>query len=104
MNRSRLLMIGGLALAIGLLVSYTVYTKLRTSASASDNANGVPVVVAAGDIQVGAKLAATDVRVIAIPSSAVPPGAFSTAAKVIGRGAILPVSKGDFILPSKLAP
>ncbi len=102
MNRSRLLMIGGLALAIGLLVSYTVYTKLRTSAS--DNANGVPVVVAAGDIQVGAKLAATDVRVIAIPSSAVPPGAFSTAAKVIGRGAILPVSKGDFILPSKLAP
>jgi len=25
MNRSRLLMIGGLALAVGLLVSYTVY-------------------------------------------------------------------------------
>ena len=51
MNRSRLLMIGGLALAIGLLVSYTVYNKLRTSASATDNANGVPVVVAAGDIR-----------------------------------------------------
>jgi pilus assembly protein CpaB len=104
MNRSRLLMIGGLALAVGLLVSYTVYSKLRSSASASDNANGVPVVVAAGDIQVGTKLAATDVRVIAIPSSALPPGAFSATAKVIGRGAILPVSKGDFILPSKLAP
>ena len=29
MNRSRLLMIGGLALAVGLLVSYTVYNQLR---------------------------------------------------------------------------
>jgi pilus assembly protein CpaB len=103
MNRSRLLMIGGLALAIGLLVSYTVYTRLRTSAN-SNNVSGVPVVVAASDIQVGAKLAPNDVRVVTIPPSSVPPGAFSSPSKIIGRGAILPVTKGDFILPSKLAP
>ena len=74
MNRSRLLMIGGLALAVGLLVSFTVYNRLRTSAGSNSNERGVPVVVAADDIQVGAKLEAHDVRVITLPQSAVPPG------------------------------
>jgi pilus assembly protein CpaB len=103
MNRSRLLMIGGLALAIGLLVSFTVYDRLRNVAGSNSNAAGVPVVVAADDIQVGAKLEAHDVRVVNLPPSAVPPGAFSVASKVLGRGAILPISKGEFILSSKLA-
>jgi len=103
MNRSRLLMIGGLALAVGLLVSFTVYNRLRTFASSSNNERGVPVVVAADDIQVGAKLEAHDVRVVTLPQSAVPPGAFSATSKVLGRGAILPMSNGEFILPSKLA-
>jgi pilus assembly protein CpaB len=102
MNRSRLLMIGGLALAVGLLVSYTVYNRLRTSAG-SNNERGVWVVVAADNIPVGVKLEAHDVRVITLPQSAVPPGAFSGASQVLGRGAILPVSQGDFILPGKLA-
>ena len=103
MNRSRLLMIGGLALAVGLLVSYSVYNRLRTIAAADTNANGAQVVVAAEDIQVGTKLSASDVHVISVPQSAVPPGAFSSPAKVLGRGAILPLSKGDFVLSSKLA-
>jgi len=103
MNRTRLLMIGGLALAIGLLVAFAVYNRLRTFAGSNNNAGGVPVVVAADDIQVGAKLEAQDVRVVTIPPSAVPPGAFSATSKVTGRGAVLPVSKGEFILPSKLA-
>jgi pilus assembly protein CpaB len=104
MNRSRLLMIGGLALAVGLLVSFTVYNRLRLFATANTNAVGVPVVVAADDIPVGARVEAHDVRVIALPQPAVPPGAFSGTSQVLGRGAILPVSKGDFILPNKLAP
>jgi len=103
MNRSRLLMIGGLALAVGLLVSYTVYNRLRSFAGSSNNERGVPVVMAADDIQVGTKLEAHDVHVVTLPQSAVPPGAFSGTSQVLGRGAILPVSKGEFILPSKLA-
>ena len=103
MNRRRLLMIGGLALAAGLLVSYTVYNRLRTFAGSSNNERGLPVVMAADDIQVGAKLAARDVQVVSLPQSAVPPGAFSGTSQVLGRGAILPISKGEFILPSKLA-
>lgn len=103
MNRSRLLMIGGLALVVGLLVSYTVYNRLRTFAGSSNNERGLPVVMAAGDILVGAKLQAHDVTVVTLPQSAVPPGAFSATSQVLGRGAILPISKGEFILPSKLA-
>ena len=40
---------------------------------------------------------------ITIPQSAVPPGAFFGTSQILGRGAILPLAKGEFILPSKLA-
>jgi pilus assembly protein CpaB len=103
MNRSRLLMIGGLALAVGLLVAFSVYNKLRTSSGANSSERAVRVVVAADDVLVGVKLDAHDVRVITLPESAAPPGAFSDPAKVLGRGAVLPIGKGDFILSSKLA-
>jgi len=103
MNRSRLLMIGGLALAVGLLVSYSVYSRLRNSSGSNSNERGVGVVVAADDIQVGTKVSDNDVRVITLPQSAVPPGAFSSTVRVLGRGAVLPISKGDFVLSSKLA-
>jgi pilus assembly protein CpaB len=103
MNRSRLLMIGGLALAIGLLVAFTVYNRLRTFAGSTSNERGVAVAVAARDVQVGVKLAAEDVHVVTLPQSAVPPGAFSGTSQIVGRGAVLPISKGDFILPTKLA-
>src|ERR1700690_1792447 len=102
MNRSRLLMIGGLALAVGLLVSFTVYNKLRAYTGAN-NERSVQVMVAADDIQVGAKLADHDVRLAIFPESSAPPNTFSRKSQVIGRGAVLPISRGDFILPNKLA-
>ena len=104
MNRSRLLLIGGLALAVGLLVSFTVYNRLRAVAGSNATAGGVPVAVAADDIQVGTRLEAHDVQVIKLPQSAIPAGAFAGTSQILGRGAILPVSKGEFILNSKLAP
>jgi pilus assembly protein CpaB len=105
MNRTRLLMIGGLALAIGLLVSYSVYNQMRKGTGA--NQPLVQVAVAAHDIQIGARLTDHDVTLAAVPQSSVPPGAFLRIKDVIGRGAgrgaVLPISKGDFILPYKLA-
>lgn len=103
MNRSRLLMIGGLALAVGLLVAFSVYTRLRNISGSDANERGIPVVVAANDIAVGAKLSASDVTTVMIPQSAVPPNAFLDKTKPVGRGAILPMSKGEFILSTKLA-
>jgi pilus assembly protein CpaB len=102
MNRSRLLMIAGLAIAVGLLASYSVYSKLRAGLGGS-NEPGVDVVVAADDLQVGAKLGENDVRLLRFPQSTVPPGAYGSIDKVLNRGVILPIGKGEFILPSKLA-
>src|SRR6266576_5627792 len=101
MNRSRLFMIGGLALVLGLLVSYPVYNRLRTSGGG--NEPGVEVVVAVNDLQVGAKLEDRDIRLTRFPQSVVPPGAFTKKNQVLGRGVVLPVSRGEFILPAKLA-
>lgn len=101
MNRSRLLMIGGLALALGLFVSYSVYNRLRTGGSG--NEPSVDVVVAAGDILVGAKLEERDVRLARFPQANLPSGVFTRKVQVVGRGVVLPISRGEFILPTKLA-
>jgi len=102
MNRSRLLMIGGLALAIGLLVSYSVFNQLKTKIG-GNNERSVQVLVAANDIMIGSKLADRDIRLASFPQSSVPPTAFSRKSQVLGRGAVLPISRGDFILANKLA-
>ncbi len=101
MNRSRLLMIGGLALAVGLLVSYTVYDQLRKKGASDQQL--VQVVVAATDIQIGSKLSDRDVRLATFPQASVPPGAFTRASQVRDRGVVLPIARGDFVLPDKLA-
>jgi pilus assembly protein CpaB len=101
MNRSRLLMIGGLALAVGLLVSYTVYNTLRSSSAKIPEM--VQAVVASNDVQIGSKLTERDVHLASFPPASVPPGAFSRIAQVKDRGVVLPISRGDFVLPDKLA-
>src|SRR3989475_10147369 len=102
MNRSRLLLIGIVALALGAFVSFTVYRNLQ-SRTGSDTAPGVDVVIAAGDIQVGAKIEGKDVKVVRFPSGDLPPSCFHLKSSVVGRGVVLPIAKGEFVLPLKLA-
>src|SRR5437667_5331860 len=101
MNRTRLLIIGFLALALGAFVSYTVYNQLQ--AKRGNNDPGVDVVVAAGEIAIGAKVEDKDIKVMKFPAANAPPGYYSKPRQVLGRGVILPIQKGEFILPSKLA-
>src|SRR5271155_3647 len=103
MNRTRLLMIGGLALALGALVSVLVYKNLQGKGSSTIEA-GADVVVAADDIQVGARIEDHDIRIARFPATGLPPGAYAKRSQVLGRGVIIPISRGEFILPSKLAP
>ncbi len=103
MNRTRLLMIGVLALALGAMVSLMVYKNLQGKGSGGDQP-GTDVLVAADDIQVGARIEERDVRVARFPASGLPGGIFSRRSQVLGRGVIIPIAKGEFILPSKLAP
>jgi len=102
MNRSRLLFIGFVAIALGAFVSFVVYKNLRAKSSGG-NEPGVDVIVAANDIQVGAKVEDRDVRSVKVPTSVAPPNYFRSKSQIISRGVILPIQKGEFILPSKLA-
>ncbi|HST09073.1 MAG TPA: Flp pilus assembly protein CpaB [Terriglobales bacterium] len=102
MNRSRLLFIGVLALALGAFVSFVVY-KNMLSKNSGNNEPGSDVIVAANDLQVGSKLQDGDIRQVKVPTSVLPPNYFRNKSQVLGRGVILPVQKGEFILPSKLA-
>jgi pilus assembly protein CpaB len=102
MNRTRLLMIGFVALALGAFVSFVVYKNLQ-SRTAGPSEPGIDVAVAARDIEVGAKLADADILLVKIPASSVPPNAYHKKSSIIGRGVVLPIAKGDYLLPGKLA-
>lgn len=102
MNRTRLLMIGALALAIGFLASISVYKNLQGKGGSSDPS--IEVMVAANDLQVGSRVEEHDIRIIRIPVADLPPGAPRKRSDVIGHGVIVPISKGEFILPNRLAP
>ncbi len=102
MNRTRLLMIGVVALALGAFVSLFVYKNLQGRPSTVEA--GADVIVAADDIQVGARVEEHDVRIAKFPASGLPAGAYTKRSQVMGRGVIIPIAKGEFILPSKLAP
>src|SRR5271163_660343 len=101
MNRTRLLMIGAVALALGGFVSLFVYKNLQGRVPTIEA--GADVVVAADDIQVGARVEEHDVRIARFPASGLPAGAYAKRSQVLGRGVIIPLSRGEFILPSKLA-
>jgi pilus assembly protein CpaB len=103
MNRTRLMMIGALALALGAFVSLFVFKNLQAKAG-QNSVVGVDVVVAANDIQVGAKVEEHDVRLAKFPAVDLPQGAYVKRSQVLGRGVVVPIAKGEFVLPAKLAP
>jgi len=102
MNRSRLLFIGVLALALGAFVSFVVYKNMLAKNTGS-NEPGAEVIVAANELQVGSKLQDGDIRQVKVPASVIPPNSYKLKSQVLGRGVILPIKVGEFILPSKLA-
>jgi pilus assembly protein CpaB len=102
MNRTRLLMIGVLALALGFLVSVYVYKSLQAKSGVPSDP-GIDVIVAADDLQVGARVEEHDIKIIRIPVADLPSGAPRRRSDVLGHGVIIPITKGEFILPTKLA-
>ena len=102
MSRSRLFILGLIALALGGFLAISVYRSLRSGTNASNQA-GTDVVVAARDIQIGTRIGSGDVKIVRFSAAELPGSVFSSTSKVVGRGAILPIAKGEFLLPSKLA-
>jgi len=102
MNRTRLLMIGIVALALGVIVATYVYKNLQAR-SGNGNVDTTEAYVAANDLQVGAKITDRDIKKIRIPVADLPDGAPRKRAEVLEHGVIQPIAKGDFILKTKLA-
>src|SRR6202790_310184 len=102
MNRNRLLLIGMVALMLGAFASFVVYRSLATRTAGSQSP-GEDVVIAANDISVGSRIEDKDIKVVRFPSGDLPQGSYHLKSKVLGRGAVLPISRGEFILPYKLA-
>jgi pilus assembly protein CpaB len=100
MHRTWLVLVGFLALALGMFVSHRMYHTLQSKTA---SAQGVDVVVAAHDIGVGAKIDDKDIKVVRFPTGGLPPNCFHQKSSVVGRGVVLPIAKGEFVLPTKLA-
>jgi pilus assembly protein CpaB len=94
-------MIGVVALALGSIAGLVAYRNLQSRSGSAES--GVPVVVAADDIQVGARIEEHDVRIANLPPSSLPANTYDRRSKVLGHGVVVPIAKGEFILPSKLA-
>lgn len=102
MNRTRLMFIGVLALVLGALASLFAYRTLQQHAGATQG-DLQDVVVATADLAVGARIQDKDVRTVRFPADAIPQGIFHRTKSVVGRGVVLPIAQGEFILPLKLA-
>jgi pilus assembly protein CpaB len=89
-------------LALGAFVSLVVYRNLQSRTN-TKVLPGEEVAVAADDLQVGSKIEDKDIRLVRFPSGELPAGVFHSKTKVVGRGVVLPISKGEFVLTNKLA-
>jgi len=100
MNRSRFLILGGMSVVVGLMASLYIYRYVRGLTAPEPM---IEVMVAASDLQVGARVEKTDIKIVRVPVSVLPPGSPRKAADVIGRGVVLPIAKGQFLLSMQLA-
>lgn len=101
MSRTRILLIGFGALVLGALVSRTVYC-ISESRIAVPVGSGVDVVVATNDLQVGRRFVDKDIELVKFQTNAVPLHCFHDKSMVVGRAVVLPMAKGDPVLPSNL--
>src|SRR4051794_33358725 len=101
MNRTRLLMIGVVALGLAAFVAFKVYRALLAGSGA--NQQTAEVLVAASDIPIGAKIEDKDVRAVRFSVAELPANCYHLKTSVVGRGAVVPIARGEFFLPNKLA-
>lgn len=99
MTRHRVLVAFGIAWLAALLVSWWVYHRMAQPASR----DMVQVVAAARELPVGHRVAATDLKVIALARKDLPAGFFARPADVVDRAVVVPVGPNEPLLDRKLA-
>jgi pilus assembly protein CpaB len=95
-----------IAVCLGFLAAMAAnqYIKKRTSEGRLESAGATQVVVARGDLPVATTLGTEDVRVIRVPASVVPKGAFTDSKAILGRGTATAIDQGEIITESRLTP
>jgi pilus assembly protein CpaB len=102
MNRNRMLIIAGFALALSIVVTVGVYRLLRNRLSKPDDS--VQVVVAAEKLPLGSRISEDKLRTISWPKAATLEGSFKTPQEIVGRGVVVPIFPNEPVLEAKLAP
>ena len=85
MNRTRLVFIGILALALGAFASALAYRMLQAR-TGTGQGEVQDVVVATDNIPVGARIRDKDLRIVRLPAEAIPPGGFRTSSEPSDAG------------------
>jgi pilus assembly protein CpaB len=100
----RVFIVLALAVAAGGTFAFGTYRYMQNVPARTVEVPTSKVVVAAGDLQLGAELKNTDLKTIQWPSGNVPEGSFANPEELVGRGLVMPVVQNEPFLPSKLAP
>jgi pilus assembly protein CpaB len=92
------------AVLVGGLLSIAVYNYLRTRPVQVVKTPEKNIVVAAGKLQLGARLKDQDLKFVPWPATNLPTGYFEKKDDLIDRGVVQPLVENEPILESKLAP
>jgi pilus assembly protein CpaB len=102
--RNRIFAVLALAVLAGGGLAYGTYNVINNKQPGPAAAMETQaVVVARGDLQLGAELKADDLSVVNFPKGQAPEGAFDKPADLVGRGVISPMVRNEIVLPAKLA-
>lgn len=94
-----------LALVSGGAAGYLALNYLHQPMAplAARPAGSAQIAVASRNLPIGSVLSSADVKLVEWPAGDVPPGFAASAAEVVGRGLLMPVSTNEPLLASKLA-
>src|SRR5829696_2045644 len=101
--RNRIFAVLALAILAGGGLAYGTFNAINTQPVKTVAAPTDPVVVAAGNLPLGAELKKEDLNVVNFPKGQTPEGAFARKEDIIGRGLIVSAVKNEPILAAKLA-
>ena len=100
MTRHRVFIVFGIAWLAALLLSWWVYRRAAAPASRDT----VQVVAAAHELPAGYRLAAGDLKLVAVARKDLPVGSFTQPNDVLERAVLIPVGANEPLLERKLAP
>ena len=94
----------GRRLAAAALAALAVLIAAATLRAAAADASPVTVVVVSADLPAGHRLTVDDLQLHHVPSGARPPGALTAVDAVVGRSLAGPITAGEVVTSSRIAP